>query len=197
MVSTEYQSQEMTEKTYTGIRSYRVLLWFGMVSMFMIFAAYTSAYLVRMSDGNWTLFKLPQMFLYSTAVILLSSIPMQWSVAAAKRNQPDAVKYCLMITLGLGLVFVLLQFLGWVDMVQRNLFFVANDPSSSFVYVITGVHLGHLAGGIIYLIYVNYHALFERYNSQHYFALTQCATFWHFLSGLWLYLYVFLSVFGR
>ncbi len=122
---------------------------------------------------------------------------MQWAVAAAKRNQYDVVKTTLMTTLGLGFVFVLLQFLGWVDMVHRNLFFVANDPSTSFVYVIPGVHLAHLAGGIIYLIYVNFNALFDKYNSQHYFALTQCATYWHFLAGLWLYLYIFISVVGR
>ncbi|MEO8149108.1 MAG: cytochrome c oxidase subunit 3 [Bacteroidia bacterium] len=185
------------EQTYTGIKSYRILLWFAMVSMLMIFGAYTSAYIVRMSDGNWTIFQLPKMFLYSTITILLSSIPMQFSVYAAKRNRTDLVKTSLLFTFGLGLIFVLLQFLGWIDMIHRNLFFVANDPSTSFVYVISGVHLAHLAGGIIYLVYVNYNALFEKYNSGNYFALTQCATFWHFLGGLWLYLYLFLLYAGK
>lgn len=185
------------EQTYTGIRSYRILLWFGMVSMLMIFAGYTSAYVVRMSDGNWTFFQLPKMFLYSTITILLSSIPMQFSVYAAKKNRPDLIKASLIFTFGLGLLFVLLQFLGWVDMVNRNLFFVANDPSTSFVYVISGVHLAHLAGGIIYLIYVNYNALFEKYNANNFFALTQCATYWHFLGGLWLYLYLFFIFTGK
>ncbi len=185
------------EETYTGIKTYRILLWFAMVSMLMIFAAYTSAYIVRMSDGSWTVFQLPKMFLYSTITILLSSIPMQLSVYAAKNNKAYLVKTSLLLTFGLGLVFVLLQFLGWVDMVNRNLFFVANDPSTSFVYVISGVHLAHLAGGIIYLVYVNYHALFEKYNSGNYFALTQCATYWHFLGGLWIYLYLFLTYAGK
>ncbi len=185
------------EQTYTGIRTYRILLWFGIVSMIMIFAAYTSAYIVRMAEGNWTIFQLPKMFLYSTITILASSIPMQLSVYAAKNNKAYMVKSSLLLTFGLGLVFVLLQFLGWVDMVNRNLFFVANDPSTSFVYVITGVHLAHLAGGIIYLVYVNYKALFDNYNSQNYFALTQCATYWHFLGILWLYLYLFLTYAGK
>lgn len=185
------------EETYTGIKTYRILLWFAMVSMFMIFAGYTSAYIVRMSDGNWTVFDMPKMFLYSTITILISSVFMQWSIVAAKRNQTDRVKTSLMITLGLGLVFVLLQFLGWSDMTHRNLFFVANDPSTSFVYVITGVHLAHLLGGIIYLMYVNVRALGDKYSANNYFALTQCATYWHFLGGLWTYLYLFFVLTGK
>lgn len=178
-------------ETYTGINSYRILMWFAMVSMFMIFAGYTSGYIVRMGDGAWTVFQMPTQFLYSTITILVSSVFMQWAVVAAKKNQTDTIKTMLMITLLLGFVFVLLQFLGWKDMTSRNLFFVANDPSSSFVYVITGVHLAHLLGGIIYLIYVNVGAVREKYNSTRYFAISQCALYWHFLGALWTYLYLF------
>ena len=184
------------QQTYTGIKSYRILMWLAMVSMFMIFAGYTSGYIVRMAEGNWTTFKLPQQFLYSTIVILVSSVFMQAAVFAAKANKYQTIKSTLLITLLLGLVFVLLQFLGWNDMVSRNLFFVAKNPATSFVYVITGVHLLHLLGGIIYLMYVNYFALRDRYNSNNYFAITQCATYWHFLGALWLHLYLFFVVTG-
>ena len=70
-------------ETYTGINSYRILMWLAMVSMFMIFAGYTSGYIVRMGDGNWTVFQMPTQFLYSTLVILVSSVFMQWAVIAA------------------------------------------------------------------------------------------------------------------
>jgi cytochrome c oxidase subunit 3 len=184
------------EQTYTGIKTYRILMWLAMVSMFMIFAGYTSGYIVRMAEGNWTVFKMPQQFLYSTVVIIISSVFMHGALLAAKANKLQTVKSTLLVTLMLGLVFVFLQFLGWNDMVSRNLFFVANNPSTSFVYVITGVHLLHLFGGIIYLMYVNYFALRDRYNSKNYFAISQCATFWHFLGALWIYLYVFFVVTG-
>ena len=62
------------------------LLWVSMVSMLMIFAALTSAYVVRMEKGDWLQFQLPQLFYISTAVIIMSSVTMNWVVASAKKN---------------------------------------------------------------------------------------------------------------
>ncbi|MFN5004921.1 MAG: cytochrome oxidase subunit III, partial [Bacteroidota bacterium] len=62
-------------------------LWLFMASVFILFMAFTSAYIVRRAEGNWQIFELPALFTYSTIVILLSSVTMQWTYFAVKRNQ--------------------------------------------------------------------------------------------------------------
>ncbi len=177
------------------IPTQKILLWLGMVSIVMLFAGLTSAYYVKRADGNWFEFDLPfNIFYVSTAIILLSSLTMQLAVSAVKKNNLQAVKTYLIITLGLGLAFVFSQFLGWSNLVDHKVFFVGN-PSGSFLFVLTGLHLAHLAGGIIGLMFTGAGAIRERYNSSNYVGISVCATYWHFLDALWIYLFVFLAVF--
>lgn len=177
----------------SAIPSAKILLWLGMASMVMLFAGLTSACVVRQAEGNWTFFEMPTMFYFSTVIIVISSIFMQWAVYASQRNQSLHIKVALITSLGLGLGFVFTQFLAWNMLVNEGVFFVGN-PSGSFLYAITGLHLLHLGGGILYLIYVITKAIREKINNQSYLPVQLCATYWHFLGGLWIYLFVFLSV---
>lgn len=171
----------------------KILLWFSMVSMVMLFAGLTSGYIVRRAEGNWTQFELPSLFYLSSGIIVISSIFMQWAVRASRTNQQAILKSSLIATLGLGLAFIFTQFLAWNMLVQQGIFLVGN-PSGSFLYVISGLHLAHLIGGVLYLIYVITKAIREKINSTNYLAVQLCATYWHFLGGLWIYLFVFLSI---
>jgi len=171
----------------------KILLWLAIASMVMLFAGLTSAYVVRQAEGNWTYFEIPKPFFISTVIIIISSFFMQWAVFAARKNQGANLKISLITTLGLGLAFIFTQFVGWNMLVNEGVFFVGN-PSGSFVYVISGLHLAHLAGGIIYLLYVITRAIQDRINSGNFLSVQLAATYWHFLGGLWIYLFVFLSV---
>jgi cytochrome c oxidase subunit 3 len=177
----------------TIIPSAKILLWLAIASMVMLFAGLTSAYVVRQAEGNWTYFKMPVPFYISTALIVLSSVFIQWAVYASRKDQSANIKIALITTLGLGLGFVFTQFLAWTMLVNEGVFLVGN-PSGSFVYIISGLHLAHLAGGILYLLYVITKAIRDRNSSENYLAVQLCATYWHFLGGLWIYLFVFLSV---
>lgn len=170
------------------------MLWLGMISMVMIFAALTSAYVVRMEKGDWLQFQLPQMFYISTAVIILSSVTMNWAVASAKKNDFKNVKLASIITLGLGVAFIVFQFKAWDVLVDQKIFFAGkySNAAGSFLYALTGLHLAHLAGGIIALMVVSVKALGKRYNSENMLGLRLCAMFWHFLDALWIYLFLFL-----
>jgi cytochrome c oxidase subunit 3 len=170
------------------------MLWLGMISMVMIFAALTSAYVVRMEKGDWLQFQLPQMFYISTAVIILSSVTMNWAVASAKKNDFKNVKLASIITLGLGVAFIVFQFKAWDVLVDQKIFFAGkySNAAGSFLYALTGLHLAHLAGGIIALMVVSVKALGKRYNSENMLGLRLCAIFWHFLDALWIYLFLFL-----
>ena len=115
----------------------------------MFFASQTSAYLVRRAEGNWTSFELPTIFWYSTGVLVLSSIFMQLSYFSAKKDNFYALKLYISITFALGLVFLFMQWNGWVALVDQKVFFVGN-PAGSFMYVFTGLIsiFGNLFNGL-------------------------------------------------
>jgi cytochrome c oxidase subunit III len=169
----------------------KFLLWLFIVSIVMIFASLTSAYVVKQSEGAWLIFDLPQAFVYSSIVVLLSSATMQWAYWAAKKDNLSQIKIAVGATLALSLVFLIVQYLGWGQLVDQQVFFVGN-PAGSFIYVLTGLHAFHLAAGIVFLIIVLISTLRFKVHSKSMTQIEMCTTFWHFLSGLWIYLYLFL-----
>ena len=90
-------------------------MWLFIVSIIMLFAAFTSAYLVRKAEGNWVEFEMPRLFSYSTGVLLLSSLSMHYSLLAAKKDQFNALRISISITFVLGLLFLVMQFYGWIQ----------------------------------------------------------------------------------
>ena len=179
------------QETYTLIPTKKILLWLSMVSMVMLFAGLTSAYVVRQAEGEWTKFNFPIAFLISTGFIIASSISMQWSLNSVKKNELKHTTYGLIITLVLGFAFIFTQFIAWANLVAQDVFFVGN-PSGSFLYVLTGLHIAHLVGGIIFLTYVCFRSLQKRYSSENHLDIELCSVYWHFLDGLWVYLVIFL-----
>lgn len=190
MVTTTSPSSQNNE-TYTGIPTGKIVLWIAIVSMIMMFAGLTSGYIVRQAEGNWFVFELPSVFYISTIFIVLSSVSMYYAMWAVKRNDLKALRTGLFITLGLGLAFAFTQFAAWSKLVDMGVYFVGN-PSGSFLYVISGLHLAHITGGIIYLMVVSVGAIKGKYHSGSYLPLELCSTYWHFLDALWIYLFFFL-----
>mgnify|MGYP000471433412 FL=1 len=168
-------------------------MWLFIVSIVMLFAAFTSAYLVRKAEGNWVEFEMPSLFSYSTGVLILSSISMHYSLLAAKKDQFNALRISISITFVLGLLFLIMQFYGWIQLVEMNVFFVGN-PSGSFVYVFSGLHGLHLVSGLIVLTFALVAAFRFKINAKSLTQIKICSTYWHFLDALWLYLFVFLLI---
>lgn len=167
-------------------------LWLFLVSIVMLFAAFTSAYIVRRGEGNWLDFDLPALFIYTSVIIVLSSITMQWAYVSAKKDNLDVLKITLFITTVLGVAFLVGQWYAWVDLVEKDVYFVGN-PSGTFIYVLTGVHGLHLISGVIFLIIVLISSFRYKVHSKSLLRIEMCATYWHFLGALWLYLFFFLS----
>jgi cytochrome c oxidase subunit 3 len=166
-------------------------LWLFIVTVVMIFAALTSAYIVRQSEGNWLEFEIPKSLYISSAIILASSITMQWSYLAAKKDSLTSLRISSLITAFLGVAFLICQFLAWQDLVAMDVYFVGN-PAGSFMYVLTGLHGVHLISGVIFLVLVTVNAFRYKVHSKSMDQIEMCATYWHFLDGLWLYLFLFL-----
>ena len=166
-------------------------LWLFIVSVCMIFASLTSAYIVRQAEGNWQIFELPPLFWITSGIILLSSFTMHWAYMAAKRDNLEMVKVAMTITTLLGIAFLVGQVMGWGQLVESNVYFVGN-PSGSFVYVLSGLHGLHIAGGVVILIITLVATYRFQVHSKNLNLIEMCTTFWHFLDALWLYLFVFL-----
>jgi len=168
-------------------------MWLFMVSVVMIFASLTSAYIVRQAEGNWYIFDLPMVFYYSTAVIVASSGTFIWATMAAKRDNFSQLRLAMGITAILGVVFLICQYYGWVYLVDISVYFVGN-PSGSFLYVLTGLHGLHLVSGVIFILIVLFKTFKLKVHSKNLVQLEMCATYWHFLDILWVYLFFFLLI---
>jgi len=179
-------------------RAKKMMLWFGIISMVMMFAGLTSAYVVSKNRPDWiTDFQLPPSIYWSTLVIILSSITFIFakkSVENGKRSNATILLFC---TLVLGLVFVVLQFQSFSEIIAAGYYFTGSESTitTSFIYVVVIVHLAHLLAGLIVLLVVIYNHFKQRYHAGQMLGMELGATFWHFLDILWVYLFLFLYFF--
>lgn len=171
-------------------------MWLFLVSVTMLFISYSSAFIVQKAAKGLFISELPSLFTGTTIVILISSITMQMAYVAAKRNQLVGVKVSLLLTFILAAIFTVGQFMAWGQMVDMGMHFVNPNPLESLIYVMSGLHIAHLAGAIIFLIVVLGKTFQYKVHSKSLVRIEMCATFWHFLGGLWLYLYLFLTFYN-
>lgn len=160
--------------------------------MIMMFGSLTSAYVVRRAQGNWVEFKLPDVFFVSTAIILISSATIQMSFNAFRRGNEKMYKGMMLTTFVLGLLFIILQYQGWLAMNEIGITLNGN-PSGSFVFVISGLHAAHLLGGITALTVALIHAFYLPFKPtpRRVLRFELVTQFWHFVDVLWVYLLVF------
>ena len=185
------------EKSRTA-RSYKLILLFSMVSMTMMFGGLTSAFVVSKSRVDWLKdFQLPSAFYFSTIAIIGCSLTFYLAKKAIKKNNRSKTTVFLLSTLFLGLLFVVLQFVGFRQIVDAGYYFTGSGSSitSTFLYVVTIVHLIHLAGGVIALLIIIYNHFKQKYNSSQTLGIELGAMYWHFLDLLWVYLFLFLYFF--
>ncbi|WP_338408021.1 cytochrome c oxidase subunit 3 [uncultured Flavobacterium sp.] len=179
-------------------RSYKLLLLFAMISMTMMFAGLTSAFVVSKSRVDWLKdFQLPTAFYFSTAVIIACSVTFHLAKKTIQKDNQKATTAFLLITLLLGILFVILQFVGFGQIVANGYYFTGAESSitTTFLYIVTVVHLAHLAGGLIALLIIIYNQFKQKYNSTQILGIELGAMYWHFLDLLWVYLFLFLYFF--
>ena len=190
----ELNEQEIRLKT---IKAKKMMLLFSMLSIAMTFAGLTSAYIVSKSRPDWLKdFELPFAFIISTLVIFLSSISIAISKKNVKNNDVSKTTFWLFVTFILGIIFVISQFFGFNELVSLGYFFTGaqSTVTTSFLYVLTVLHLAHLFAGLIVLIVVMANNYKNKYKVEK-LGFELAVTFWHFLGVLWLYLFVFLYFF--
>ena len=179
-------------------RSYKLHLLFAMISMTMMFAGLTSAFVVSKSRADWLKdFQIPSAFFLSTVAIIGCSITFHLAKKAIQKDFQKRTTALLLTTLALGIVFVILQFVGFGQIVANGYYFTGPESSitTTFLYIVTVVHLLHLAGGLIALLIIIYNQFKNKYNSTQTLGIELGAMYWHFLDLLWVYLFLFLFFF--
>ncbi len=175
-------------------RSKKMLLWFAMISMFMMFAGLTSAYVVSSSRPDWLKnLEMPQAFLVSTVAIFISSFTFHFAKTAVKKGNHSGATAMLLATLALGMLFVVSQFYGFSEFVANGLYLTgpASNITTQFLYVIIVLHLAHLFAGLLVLLVVIFNHFKHKYNPSQTLGIELGALFWHFLDFLWVYLFLF------
>lgn len=176
-------------------RAKKMMLWFGIVSLIMGFAGWTSAYIVSSKREDWISdLELPQAFFVSTAIIILSSITYYLAKLSVNRNEQSKGALFLVATLGLGISFIVFQFMGFSQMLENGYYFTGptSNIKMSYVFLIAAVHIVHLVAGLISLLVVLVQQLRGKYTPDNMLGLELGATFWHFLDFLWVYLILFM-----
>jgi cytochrome c oxidase subunit 3 len=175
----------------------RTGVWVGLATVGMMFAAFTSAAVVRKgSADDWHHIVLPSILFFNTIVLVISSVTLEIArrkvlVYARGENPSQIVPLAwLGSTLALGLVFVVGQFVAWSQLKAQGVY-LASSPTSSFFYVLTVIHAIHVAGGLGGLTRVILKT------SGHVFTLKRStldgtAYYWHFMGALWIYLLLLL-----
>jgi cytochrome c oxidase subunit 3 len=180
-------------------------MWLFIVSSCMIFAGFTSAFLVRKGAGGaWTGFDISAAFSLPTFIILFSSVTMAAAHIANKKGNITFSAFALFLTFVCGILFCFFQFNGWMLLINQGFYPSGNpNPAPQFLFVIVVFHALHVLSGMIFLLIACVRSLVllrkkpEISGSANVLAVRTdlLSMYWHFMGALWLYLFGFLYFF--
>ncbi len=176
---------------------YRIGAWVAIGSILMLFVALGSAFIVRSGSGNdWHPIAMPKVVWLSTALILISSLTMEISRRSLKQQRDAGYGRWLLITVALGLAFLVTQLFAWRQLVRQGAY-MASNPYNSFFYLFTAAHGLHLLGGLLALGYLLLRTTARRDTLEGELRRSGAAgaatIYWHFMDALWVVLFMLLS----
>src|ERR1700676_212798 len=172
------------------IHPHKFILWVAIGSIIMMFAGLTSAYIVKREQPGWTTYTTPIAFYYSTSVMLISSVTIFLAGKSFLERRMIRYKKLVAATLIMGLIFILLQYLGFHHLWVTGTTFHGSG-AGQFLYIIAGLHAVHVFGGVIALFTLWLRARNTRIRSYNIVAVDVVSTYWYFVDLLWIYLFIF------
>jgi cytochrome c oxidase subunit 3 len=169
----------------------QIATWLLMTGIAMLFAGLTSAYIVLRGVPTWEKIPLPPQVWVNTLILLASSLTLELARRSVKADKAAALRQWLGITAVLGIAFVSGQIVLWREMTASGVL-LSSTLHSSFFYVLSGIHALHILGGLTALAMVSVKAWSGKLSSISFEPLRLCATYWHFMGGVWLYLILLL-----
>ena len=171
-------------------------LWMFLATVTMLFAAFTSAYLVREAGEDWSRVELPGSLWVSTLVLVASSVAVERARQAAEQRRWTQASAAMAMALTLGIAFLTAQAVAWRSLMTAGVYLPAT-PHSSFFYMMTGAHAVHVVAALLVLVWGairTWDGTGRRDLPRWRQVMSRCRTFWHFLLGVWIYLFAVLSI---
>lgn len=156
-----------------------------------LFALFMSAYFQRMELPDWRAVPEPGILWFNTAVLVLTSIAMQWTHHSAQRNQWDNLKKGILAAGALTVLFLVCQLIAWKQLMASG-FYLTNNPANSFFYLFTALHGLHLLGGMVAWVRAVYKIWRNEKTASICLSVELCAVYWHYLLILWLGIFALL-----
>jgi cytochrome c oxidase subunit III len=176
-------------------RAYMTGITMALAAILMFFMALTSSYIVRRGTGtDWQAIQLPRILWANTLILLASSVTLEMARKQLAQGAMTAFRNLWTLTTALGLLFLGGQLIAWRQLRAAGVF-LSTNPSSSFFYLFTAAHGLHLLGGIVALLYVALRS-WQRARTTRIVAAEVAGIYWHFLDGLWVFLFLLFSL-GR
>jgi cytochrome c oxidase subunit 3 len=153
-----------------------------------LFTLLISAYLTRLSGTDWWSIPIPRLLWVNTAALAASSVALQWAKTEARLDRSEMLNTALAVAFTLAILFLAGQVLAWRQLVAAG-YVLADNPSNSFFYMITGLHGLHILGGLFVLGRTTIRARTSRAQARVRLSVDLCATYWHFMLVVWLILF--------
>jgi cytochrome c oxidase subunit 3 len=169
----------------------KTALWVFLAVATSLFALFISAYAMRMHFGDWAPLPKPALLWWNTAVLVVTSVAMQWAVVSARRDDSGGVKTGLRAVGLLSFAFLVGQLVVWQQLNDAG-YFLASNPANAFFYLLTAVHGMHLLGGLVAWGRTAGRLRRGIPVAALRLSVELCAIYWHFLLGVWLVLFAVL-----
>lgn len=179
----------------TGLYNAKLGIWLFLASEIMLFGGLFSAYIMlRLSDPNWASYgqdalNVPLATL-NTAVLITSSITMVMSWVSLKLNDIKKYKLYMGLTLLCSFAFLVIKYIEYSSKFDHGLFPSTNNFLAVY-FVLTGLHMLHVVGGIIVNGYFfgpgvkMWDSEPERFTNR----IEVAGLYWHFVDLVWIFLF--------
>lgn len=194
MKTQELQLTNSYRNKPTSYNSTQIMIWFFLGIVTMLFAGFTSAYIIRSSADDWKQIQIPKILGLNSIVLIISSITFELAKKIYKQSQTKLGELFIFSTLGCGILFILGQFLIWQKLHSQGIY-ISTNSHSSFFYILTGLHILHFLGGITWLSIISIKIIKNPLLFNHSNIISNCSTYWHYFTGLWIYIMYLLFVF--
>lgn len=178
--------RERTQKMHP----HKFTLWVAIGSITMMFAGFTSAYIVKSNMAGWQAVQVPKIFFASTVLILASSLTIHLAGEAFTQRLMSRYRTLISVTAVLGIAFLATQFFGFAELWAQKVT-LKDSVAGAFFYIITGVHALHVVGGVIALLVIFARAFNSKTRFYSAVPIEVASVYWHFVDILWIYLFVF------
>ncbi len=177
----------------TREKTFKQMLYFALVALSMSFAGLTSAYIISRKREDWVTFELPKIFYLSTLLIVLSSVVFYFARKEMQKENRAKTNYLLIASMLLGIAFIYFQYQGYLDLTKAGLFFTGKDSnvSSSLFDIVAFAHAVHVIVGLLVILVLLINNYRGKYTAANHLGIQLGEIFWHFLGGLWVFLFLF------